>query len=345
MLTLIVLSAASVNAQVTIGSDKVPHVGAVLDLQSDNLGLKLPNVALDNDLTVFGLPVTSESTAAGAKGMYVYNTNPTVGEGVYAWDGYQWLLIKKSIGEKRVESIAMSDATPLWVLLDQNMQIVLDITPSDATESIEWSVDRGTGNATITQDGIFSGRTPGYVNVTAKTISGASVTKPFAILPPNTAPVNAHIGSKDYLTCDFNGDTWMIQNSEEGTAIAQYYDANPALARGFYYTRAQSMSVTPEDTPCPAGWHLPTYDEGTNLLNFCNNTTAGVILWRLMSDDTRRGGRANDNGSFDRLDNDGYIWITPTAEDPNASIRLLSHTQTFFNANRVYASVRCVKNK
>jgi hypothetical protein len=61
MLTLLIGSAASMNAQVTIGSDENPHSGAILDLQSANLGLKLPNVALDNDLTVFGLPVTATS--------------------------------------------------------------------------------------------------------------------------------------------------------------------------------------------------------------------------------------------------------------------------------------------
>jgi hypothetical protein len=105
MLTFLIGSAASMNAQVTIGSNKNPHSGAVLDLQSANLGLKLPNVALDNDLTVFGLSDTDP--AADAKGMYVYNTNATIGEGVYVWDGYQWLLVKASKGEQPVTGITI----------------------------------------------------------------------------------------------------------------------------------------------------------------------------------------------------------------------------------------------
>jgi hypothetical protein len=56
MLMLLMLSTASVNAQVTIGSTADPHAGAVLDLQSTTQGLKLPNVALNSDLTQFVLP-------------------------------------------------------------------------------------------------------------------------------------------------------------------------------------------------------------------------------------------------------------------------------------------------
>ncbi|MDR0682913.1 MAG: hypothetical protein LBG15_13855, partial [Dysgonamonadaceae bacterium] len=50
-LMLTILSAANVNAQVTIGSDQDPHKGAVLDLsQSTKLGFLLPHVFLTNVL-------------------------------------------------------------------------------------------------------------------------------------------------------------------------------------------------------------------------------------------------------------------------------------------------------
>ncbi|MDR1632066.1 MAG: hypothetical protein LBR97_04190, partial [Dysgonamonadaceae bacterium] len=49
-----IFGAANLYAQVTIGSDEAPHAGAILDLQSDNKGLKLPSVSL-SDTAVFQL--------------------------------------------------------------------------------------------------------------------------------------------------------------------------------------------------------------------------------------------------------------------------------------------------
>jgi hypothetical protein len=58
MLALFVMSAVSMNAQVTIGSLSDPHSGAILDLSQDadhNKGFLLPHVSLD-DVTNWGLP-------------------------------------------------------------------------------------------------------------------------------------------------------------------------------------------------------------------------------------------------------------------------------------------------
>ncbi|MDR0412283.1 MAG: hypothetical protein LBH61_00565, partial [Dysgonamonadaceae bacterium] len=72
MLTLVMTSAASVNAQLIIGSaTKDPHAGAILDLASggqNNLGLLLPNVELDNDASVFTLGSNDPSNPATAVG-------------------------------------------------------------------------------------------------------------------------------------------------------------------------------------------------------------------------------------------------------------------------------------
>jgi hypothetical protein len=83
MLTLIVLGAASANAQVRIGGTDSPHASAVLDLNPNtgnaNGGLALPRVALAND----------SSKLNGVKpqpGTVVYNTASTLaGEGTYVW--------------------------------------------------------------------------------------------------------------------------------------------------------------------------------------------------------------------------------------------------------------------
>jgi uncharacterized protein (TIGR02145 family) len=92
MLALWMLSAASVKAQVIIGSLEDPHGGAVLDLsQSKGLGLLLPRIFLTNS-TEWQLSGAAED----GKGMLVYNTNEDVGngEGIYVWKGDAWVFIQ-----------------------------------------------------------------------------------------------------------------------------------------------------------------------------------------------------------------------------------------------------------
>ncbi|MDR0864100.1 MAG: immunoglobulin domain-containing protein, partial [Candidatus Symbiothrix sp.] len=92
VLTFIVLGAASVNAQVTIGSEYDPTPGSILDLQSNgSLGLLLPSVTL-TDATVWA-PVEGDET--GVEGMAVYHntddmTNGLSGKGIYVWSNGSW---------------------------------------------------------------------------------------------------------------------------------------------------------------------------------------------------------------------------------------------------------------
>ncbi len=81
----IFLAGANMNAQVTIGSQNAPHAAAGLDIQTTTKGLKLPNVALNTDLTQFVLD--GQADKATAKGMLVYNT---VDNMVYVWNGSRW---------------------------------------------------------------------------------------------------------------------------------------------------------------------------------------------------------------------------------------------------------------
>jgi uncharacterized protein (TIGR02145 family) len=97
VLALIMMSAASVNAQVLIGGNGTgnPHAGAILDLASggqNNLGLLLPNVKLRYDATEFRLvPDASDEVKEAATGMIVYNTAGVPdGRGLYVWNGNKW---------------------------------------------------------------------------------------------------------------------------------------------------------------------------------------------------------------------------------------------------------------
>jgi uncharacterized protein (TIGR02145 family) len=95
MLTLLMLSTASVNAQVRIGGDADPNPSAVLDLNATNtvnngtLGLALPRVELTStsDIGTITTPAT---------GLTVYNTASAgsgataVAPGVYIFNGNSW---------------------------------------------------------------------------------------------------------------------------------------------------------------------------------------------------------------------------------------------------------------
>ena len=90
LLLLMGLGAASVKAQVRIGGDAVPNPAAVLDLNADDTnsgakGLALPRVSLTDTLSL----LNGNTPLAG---MLVYDTNATLGSGIYFWSGKRWVL-------------------------------------------------------------------------------------------------------------------------------------------------------------------------------------------------------------------------------------------------------------
>jgi hypothetical protein len=102
MLALIVLSTASMNAQVRIGGIEDPHPSAVLDLNADddanagNFGLILPRVSLTS--------VKQQLNAADpANGAMVWNTNDDfyLGKGVYVWGDTVWVPVQRTLFSNR----------------------------------------------------------------------------------------------------------------------------------------------------------------------------------------------------------------------------------------------------
>ncbi|GHT42126.1 hypothetical protein FACS189437_09830 [Bacteroidia bacterium] len=95
MLTLMILGAVSMNAQVRVGGTADPNPNALLDVNANNTtdnntgGLALPRVSLTSTSTV--APVGSD----WVRGMLVYNTN-TAGDvtpGTYYCDGSRWVRV------------------------------------------------------------------------------------------------------------------------------------------------------------------------------------------------------------------------------------------------------------
>jgi uncharacterized protein (TIGR02145 family) len=113
MLTLVMLSTASMNAQVRIGGMTDPHGSAVLDLNTADatnngtLGLALPRVALQSteDQSTIPNPVA---------GLAVYNTVKTgssataVVPGIYVFTGTEWALQAPPVIITQPESFSWS---------------------------------------------------------------------------------------------------------------------------------------------------------------------------------------------------------------------------------------------
>ena len=75
-----ILNATVLNAQVNVGSTSTPNSSAMLQVTSTNKGVLLPNVSLQNgtDATTIASPAT---------GLVVWNTNTTMGIGIYTNTG------------------------------------------------------------------------------------------------------------------------------------------------------------------------------------------------------------------------------------------------------------------
>jgi len=114
LLLLMGLGAASVKAQVRIGGNAAPNPAAALDLNANddatpagNKGaLALPRVSLASTTAQLNgaTPVT---------GMLVYNTNATLGVGIYFWNGTNWIIISGDgvVGNEMTDTIAGSGLT------------------------------------------------------------------------------------------------------------------------------------------------------------------------------------------------------------------------------------------
>jgi hypothetical protein len=151
-LTLFVLSAASVNAQVNIGSMNDPHKGAILDLSQSKskLGVLFPSVHLFNTRE-FTLPVDG---GVAAIGMVIYNSNVDLpdGAGLYAWNGSDWT----SMSAGNANSCVPVTATAASKTESGNAKITVTVTAGNPTFSYIWSKDgstvRTTTNVTATSD-------------------------------------------------------------------------------------------------------------------------------------------------------------------------------------------------
>jgi len=139
-------------------------------------------------------------------------------------------------------------------------------------------------------------------------VSGDNNPKQTITLAPS-APQNTFIDGRDgkvYKWTTIGTQTWMAQNLNYDGAGVCYdnIDAN-CTKYGRLYSWIAAISV------CPAGWHLPSYDEWDELVNFVGG--ASVAGQKLKSTTGWGEGLGTDNYGFTALPGGNYS-ISPYSD-------------------------------
>lgn len=131
-----------------------PHESSLLHLNSDTRGLLLPYFNI-TDLNSKA-PVIA---ANAAEGLIVYNTNTTIGKGIYYWDGTKW----SGLGQVNFTNIYNSVIRPMNIVLnDQNTYSVTPFIVPKATQLKLFDCDYGSGD-TIIENNPLSGAPNNFV--------------------------------------------------------------------------------------------------------------------------------------------------------------------------------------
>ena len=194
LFAVLVAAVMCVNAQVTIGADKEPHAGAVLDLKSTNKGLLLPNVSLQgvNDWSLDGTSVD---------GMIVYNTGGALLPGVYIWITNQWVPMNGG---------ATSAATLQSIRIDSNpAKTIYNVGESFDPTGLTISAVYSDGSAiavplsacTFTPDPLTMGTTDVTVTYLSKTalVSGITVNVAVTGVTLNKTTTSFEVGETETL--------------------------------------------------------------------------------------------------------------------------------------------------
>jgi hypothetical protein len=235
---------ASMNAQVTIGSEDTPTPGTVLDLQSGgSLGLLLPNVKLTDEEEWFpmdGVPID---------GMQVFTDGSGgVSPGVYVWFNEQWnILVQSAIVDATipVTGVGVNPSSFTLTAIGEKTTLHPVIVPSNATnQTVSWSDNESPAVTVNPITGEVTADATGTATVTVTTQDGnftasASITVDVAA-PPTPGPTCTNLPNVAGYTYKF-----IRYNSSIGVTTGLYLDPNVgyndyppvAQAQGYRGTR------------------------------------------------------------------------------------------------------------
>ncbi|WP_161601495.1 S-layer homology domain-containing protein [Paenibacillus luteus] len=179
------------------------------------------------------LPGTGTASINAASGLLTAGSPGTVTVEAEALDGSGVIgSMTLTITAVPVSSITVTGVSTVEV--DKNVTFTTAVAPANATDkAIQWSVENGTGTATINASGVLTGITAGTVSVKAMAVDGSAVygTKLITITEPVVPVQTISITAEDEVT-----------SVETGTELQIFAAAAPANATN----KTVSWSVLPE---------------------------------------------------------------------------------------------------
>lgn len=203
---------------------------------------------------------------------------------------------------------------------------------------------------------------------------------------PDPLPANVFVDTRDgnlYHTVTIGNQIWMAENlrylpnvsgSSKGSIFDFYYyvygyegtNVDEAKATANYQTYGVLYNWTAAANSCPAGWHLPSDAEWTQLINYLGGENvaggklkeAGIVHWTTPNTGATNetgftalpGGRRMDKVGFSGIGTDVDFWTSTNGELVSSVSRMRNLS---YNHVSVYAHssgndeglyVRCVKD-
>jgi len=178
-------------------------------------------------------------------------------------------------------------------------------------------------------------------------------------LPPVTGTFTDPRDNHPYKWVRIGEQVWMAENlnykTNDSRCYKRFYNCS---TYGRLYSSADAKKA------CPSGWHLPSYDEWGQLIEFLGGKDIaggkmkeiGDANWKRINRGATNssdfsaipGGFSYDNGEFKGLGDKGYFWSS-TEESPNRTWNLvLSKDQPnviwyYYSAGNKF-SVRCIRD-
>jgi uncharacterized protein (TIGR02145 family) len=292
------IACAGLQAQVTIGGLTEPKAGAVLDLNSTvKGGLLLSNVNL-TDLreipdSFVGVNESDATLKARFKGAIIYNTNATIGAGIYVWTGEKWWPIDCMADPATPGAITLSATT-----VDLDATFTASISPVPGAERYVWDLPEGlTGSSSTTSITITVADAHiyavGSIKVAAVDKCGTGSFSASSDIVTVTGIITDLQGN-EYTIAYFGAtaDWWMTQNLQstktvQGADITAGYSSTATDKRIDYPGSSTDMAARKAaleansnkllkdygllysweaaQVVCPTGWHLPSDSEWSQL--------------------------------------------------------------------------------
>jgi len=162
---------------------------------------------------------------------------------------------------------------------------------------------------------------------------------------------------KTYKTIKIGTQTWMAENLNYNAKGSKCYDNKPANCDK--YGRLYDWNTA--KTACPAGWHLPSFEEWQKLVDLAgSDDVAGKKLkaaggWNNNGNGTDDygfaalpGGSSYSGSNFNHLGNNGYWWSAMENDTGGAYYRFMLNesevTGLNSNSKTLSLSIRCLMN-